>query len=203
MNTTGTSATGTRQVDTAGRDGAGAVPRLVALTRRIEATRALDGVSRLLAPAARALLSSPRRADLLHGMPVGHAVHPPLTDVPIGAWTCASLLDLAGGERARPAAQGLLAVGLVAAAPTAVTGLAEWGQTRGAEQRVGTVHAAANTLALGLYGLSWLARRRGNHTRGTLLALCGGTALSVGGYLGGHLTSARKVSSRHPSYDTD
>jgi len=197
------SATDTGHVDAPPWDGAGAVPRLVALTRRLEATPALDGLSRLLAPAAKALLSSPRRADLLHGMPVGHAVHPPLTDVPIGAWTCASLLDLAGGERARPAAQGLLALGLVAAVPTVVTGLAEWGETRGAEQRVGSVHAAANTVALGLYGWSLVARRRGSHTRGALLALCGGAAASVGGYLGGHLTSARKVSSRHPVFDAD
>lgn len=189
--------------DAAFSDSPNAMPRLVALTRRLEGTPALDRLSRLLEPAARALLSSRQRADLLHGIPVGHAVHPPLTDLPIGAWTCTSLLDIAGGERARPAAQGLLALGLVAAAPTALTGLAEWGETRGAEQRIGSIHAAANTLALGLYGWSLVARRRGHHTRGALLALCGGTAMSVGGYLGGHLTSARKVSSRHPVFDAD
>ncbi len=197
------SANGTGSAGTAPIGRTRTLPRMVALTRRLEQMRGLDALSRLLAPAADALLSSQRRADLLHGMPVGHAVHPPLTDIPIGAWTCASLLDLAGGERARPAAQGLLALGLVAAAPTVLTGLAEWGETTGAEQRIGSVHAAANTLALGLYGWSLVARRRGDHTRGALLALCGGTAASVGGYLGGHLTSARKVSSRHPVFDAD
>ncbi len=196
MSANGTSSAGTAPIERT-------LPRLVALTRRLEQLRALDALSRLLAPAADALLSSQRRADLLHGMPVGHAVHPPMTDIPIGAWTCASLLDLAGGERSRPAAEGLLALGLVAAAPTVVTGLAEWGETSGAEQRIGSVHAVANTLALSLYGWSLLARRRGDHTRGVVLAVCGGAAASVGGYLGGHLTSARKVSSRHPVYEVD
>ncbi len=181
----------------------GGTPRLVALMRRLEAAPVIDSLSRLLTPAVNALLSSPQRAYLLRGMPVGHAIHPPLTDVPIGAWTCTSVLDLAGGERARPAAQGLLALGLVTAVPTVLTGLAEWGATSGGEQRVGSVHAVANSVALGFYAWSFLARRQGDHTRGALLGLAGGTAASVGGYLGGHLASARKVSSRHPVFDAD
>jgi hypothetical protein len=51
------------------------------------------------------------------------------------------------------------------------------------------VHAATNTTALSLYGSSLLARRRGAHGRGKLLAAAGAAALTAAGYLGGHLTS--------------
>ncbi len=189
--------------DTRTSDDSTTLPLLVALMRRLEATTSLDALNRLYEPTARALLSSPRRRDLLRGTSLGHAVHPPLTDVPIGAWLCTSALDLAGGERARPAAQGLLALGLAAAVPTIVTGIAEWGATSGAERRVGSVHAMTNAVGVGLYGWSLAARLRGGHRAGALLAMAGGMAVSVGGFLGGHLSSARKVSSRHPIFGDD
>ncbi|MGI8612433.1 MAG: DUF2231 domain-containing protein [Nocardioidaceae bacterium] len=175
-------------------------PLLVRATRRLEDNTAIDQLSALLAPAAGALLASKRRADLLHGSWLGHALHPLLTDLPIGSWTSAMLLDVAGGRQSRPAAQRLVGAGLLAALPTMATGLAEWGDTTGGDRRVGAVHAVANSAALGLYAGSFLARRRGQHLRGALLALIGGGALAAGGYLGGHLVSARKVSSRDPVY---
>jgi hypothetical protein len=46
-------------------------------------------------------------------------------------------------------------------------------------------------VALALYGLSYLARRRGR--RGVLLGVLGGLAATAGGYLGGHLSLTRAV----------
>jgi hypothetical protein len=111
------------------------------------------------------------------------------------------VLDFVGGRTCRTASRRLIALGVISAVPTAVTGLAEWARTTGGERRVGFVHALGNTIALGLYAASWTARRRGSHVRGVMLGLAGGAAATAAGYLGGHLTAARKVSSRHPAFD--
>lgn len=178
-------------------------PALVSLTERLEQTQALDGVVRLVQPLVDALLADRARADLLHGKPVGHAIHPPLTDVPIGLWTSASVLDLVGGRKAQPAARRLIGLGILSALPTAVTGWAEWGACEPRDKRTGVVHAAANITALTLYAASWRARGKGSHLRGVALGLTASTAMLAGGYLGGHLVEARKVSSRHPAFAGD
>jgi nitrite reductase/ring-hydroxylating ferredoxin subunit len=113
--------------------------------------------------------------------------------VPIGSWLAATFLDFAGGRASRPAAQRLIAFGAVAALPTAFTGASDWVDTTGAERRVGLVHAAMNYTALATYTASWLARRRGRHTRGVALAIAGLSVLGIGGWLGGHLSYALGV----------
>lgn len=178
-----------------------ATPPLVSWTQRLEGSSALDAPVRLVQPLMDALLADRKRADLLHGMWLGHAVHPLLVMVPIGTWTSATALDLVGGRGSRGAAQRLVALGLMAFPPAAVTGWAELGVTGQREKRVGVVHAASNASAAGLFAASWRARRRGRHLRGVALGLAGHAAVGVGGYLGGHLTEARKVGSRHPAFD--
>jgi uncharacterized membrane protein len=182
-------------------DGRGpSAPEPVQLTRRLEGARALDPLVRMVRPLADALVADPGRRDALHGRWLGHALHPVLTDLPIGFWTSTTMLDLLGGRQSRKAASRLLGLGVLTAVPTALTGLSEWADTGQREQRVGVVHAGANTVALGLFASSYVARRRNHHVRGVLLALVGNTAASVGGYLGGHLISVRKVSSRNPAF---
>jgi hypothetical protein len=171
------------------------------LVRAIERQDALELPARLLDPLAHWLVASPARRELLTGSWIGHAAHPFMTDIPIGSWTSASILDLLGGQDARPSAELLTAIGTVGAIPTIATGLAEWASTEGAARRVGVVHAASNAVAVGLYAGSWSARRNGRHRRGALLALAGMTVATVGGYLGGHMISVLKVSSVHDSFD--
>ena len=174
---------------------------LVPIVERIEESESLDPLVSGITPVARLTESSPRLKNLLRGDWLGHAVHPILTDLPLGAWTCTSLLDLVGGAQSRTAANRLLTIGLVAAVPTAVTGAAEWMTTSGGNRRVGVVHAAANVSALGMYGASLVARRHGRHWRGVGLGLLGGLTSAVGGYLGGHLAVARKVGSRDAAFE--
>jgi uncharacterized membrane protein len=169
--------------------------------QRLESARELDTGITLLSAVTDRLNGSQRRRDALQGHWAGHAIHPALTDLPIGAWVSASTLDLIGGKQSRPAATRLVAVGIAAALPTAITGLAEWGSADWQSRRVGLVHAVANTAALSLYSLSLTARLRDRHRTGALLALAGASAATVGGYLGGHLTEVRKVGSYHPAYD--
>lgn len=163
------------------------------LVRRVERWKALDVVGRPLAAAVGRVVRPAPVRTLLSGTPLGHPAHPLLTDLPIGAWTMAAVLDLAGGRAAEPAADLLVATGLAAAVPTVATGLNDWSDTQGAARRVGQVHAAANNLGAALYAASYVNRRRGRRRAGTVLGLAGLGAVMAGGFLGGHLSYALGV----------
>lgn len=173
---------------------------LVRWTLWLEEATALDRPVQALEPKIRSLFGSGTRASLLRGDWLGHAVHPLLTDVVIGTWTSATLLDLFGGRDSSAAAQRLIGAGLLAAGPTAWTGWAEWSAAGSRDKRVGLVHAVTNGVAIGTYSASWIARARGRHGLGAGLALAGVTVSGAGAYLGGHLAAARKVSSRHHAF---
>ena len=175
-------------------------PTIVNWTQRLEQATQLDVLVQRMQPLADALLADKRRADLLRGMWLGHAIHPIMTFVPLGAWTSSTILDLAGGATSRQASQRLVAVGILSAVPTAIAGVAEFGPIARRDQRVAAVHSVSNTVALVLFAASWNARRKGAHARGVALGLLAHAGTGLGGYLGGHLTEARKVSSRHPAY---
>ena len=153
----------------------------------IEEAAFMDPVSEKVADAAAKLFPG-KVKDAASGTWMGHALHPLLTDIPIGCWTSAMLLDLVGGKGARKASDRLVLAGVLAALPTAYTGLSEWVDCRGREMRVGTVHALSNYAGIFLYAASYFARKKGDRARGVRLGLLGGAALSAGGYLGGHLS---------------
>lgn len=176
-------------------------PSLVRATLRLERAAGLDHVVRRLDPAVRRLVSDPARKRLLQGHVLGHAVHPVLTDYPYGAWVSALVLDLTGGRGARDAATRLVGFGVLSAVPTALTGWAEWSEADRTTKRVGVVHAVVNAGAVVLYTASWVARRRGAHTRGVGLGMAGGLATLVGGYLGGHMSLARKYATNDPAFE--
>ena len=163
----------------------------------LEAAKGLDVLEaplRRLAPSDEGSLRS-----ALLGTRVGHALHPFLTDLPVGFWTSSLVLDLLGGEGARQNSRRLVAAGLVAAVPTAATGLAEWTTTSRAQRRVASAHAGLNVVALVLYAASWVVRPR-SHRVGASLSSAGAAVVGLSGFLGGHLTVARKVGSRHPGF---
>ncbi|MEJ7786246.1 MAG: Rieske (2Fe-2S) protein [Solirubrobacteraceae bacterium] len=183
-------------------------PLAHALSERIvAASAALDEPGKFIAKKIRDLLPAGGGVkDVLSGTFIGHALHPLLTDVPIGAWTSATILDLVGGESSRPAAQKLVGIGLAAAAPTALTGWLDWADTEPGNdpvRRLGLVHAAANGTAALLYGLSLAARRRGSHTTGVLFGLAGAGAMGAGGWLGGDLAFARGVGVNQTVFDSE
>jgi nitrite reductase/ring-hydroxylating ferredoxin subunit/uncharacterized membrane protein len=174
---------------------------LVDITGRLEKMDALDRVAAPLAAAAKKAIGPGRLKDLLSGVGLGHPLHPVLTDVPIGAFTAATLLDLTGRGAWEPAVETLLGTGLLAALPTAAAGLADWSDSYGGEQRVGVVHAAGNIAALALFGASLAARRSGATGLGRTLGLAGMGALAGSGYLGGYLTFVRGVGVNHAFYE--
>jgi hypothetical protein len=174
---------------------------IVRWTLRMEQATVLDRPVKAVAPTIQTVFGTGTRSSMLRGRWLGHAVHPVLTDVVLGTWTSATLLDLVGGRDSSASAQRLIGVGLLAAAPTFWTGWAEWSTAGATEKRVGLVHAITNGVALSAYTASWIARRRGRHGTGAGLALTGAAISSVGAYLGGHLVAARKVASHDPAYD--
>lgn len=164
-------------------------PGNYAPVRTIARLEALDGPGEKLAKKARELIKPGPVKDVLSGSRLGHALHPMLTDVTIGTFMSALLLDWLGGERSQPAADRLIGLGLLSTPATVAAGYSDWGDSTVGNppvQRVGLVHAASNALGSSLFAASWLARRRGRS--GRLLALAGGAALGAGGYLGGHLS---------------
>ncbi|HET7305961.1 MAG TPA: Rieske 2Fe-2S domain-containing protein [Segeticoccus sp.] len=173
---------------------------LPSLAHRLEQLQQLDRVGKPLSSAVTRLVQPRLVRNLLSGTNLGHPLHPMLTDVPIGAWTMAALLDTVGGERSAPAADGLVGAGIAAAVPTAASGLNDWSDLLGEESRVGLVHATANSVALSLYGASLVARLTGHRRGGRVLSSLGMVALGVGGYLGGHLAYSRGVNVNHTAF---
>jgi len=164
---------------------------LNALAARLESVEAPDGPGRTAGRAVRELIPDGAPKDVLSGAWLGHAVHPILTDIPIGVWTSSVLLDWTGGEGSRSASDRLILAGVLAAGATAATGWSDWAdaeQRDPAVRRSGLVHAAVNATATALMIGSWLARKRGARGRGRLLSLAGSAALGAGGWLGGHLS---------------
>ncbi|MWA04095.1 Rieske 2Fe-2S domain-containing protein [Actinomadura sp. LD22] len=163
------------------------------MVRRLEQAEVLDKVAGPLSSAVQRAVRPRIIRNLLSGTYTGHALHPPLTDVAIGAWSMSTLLDAVGGPDTEYAADILAITGVAAAVPTAVTGLNDWADTLGAERRVGLVHAAANVMGLALYGASIAMRARGDRRAGKALGFAGYGVLGLSAYLGGHLAFAMGV----------
>ncbi|GLZ08520.1 hypothetical protein Acsp03_59860 [Actinomadura sp. NBRC 104412] len=170
-------------------------PNPVDLADGLEHATGLDRAIRTLSVAVQRTLHPGPVKDALHGVPIGHPAHPPLTDMPIGAWMSVAVLDLfPGTERA---SQALVAAGLAGAVPTALTGIADWGSLQREQQRVGLVHAASTATASLLYTASFVARARGRDNAGRALGYAGLTALLAGAYLGGHLAFRQAAGANH------
>jgi uncharacterized membrane protein len=156
-----------------------------ALVHALEHEDALDGPQALIGR-MRASVPEPVLEEL-EGRRLGHALHPLLTDLPIGFWTSAFCIDLVAPRRGATAARRFVALGVVSALPAVATGLADFGHLSPGKRRVAAVHVAANTSATVAYAMSYLARRRGQTFRGVALGMVGAGLASAGGFLGGHL----------------
>lgn len=149
----------------------------------LERTKELD---RLSGPGQRLarLLRPGRVRDTLHGVWIGHPLHPMLAQAPIGTWLSASLLDAwpGGHPGAADASRRLVLAGLAASVPAALAGSADWSELHEQQMRVGVVHALTNVTAVALYAASVAVPGR---ARG--LRLAGLATVAAGGFLGAHL----------------
>jgi uncharacterized membrane protein len=160
------------------------------IAARVDGLDALDGVAETVGETVRGVLEPGGQAKhVLSGAWLGHALHPVLTDLPIGSFTSAVLLDFFGGDADR-ASERLLLFGLLAAPATFASGWSDWSDAERqspAVRRAGLVHAVSNGTGVGLMIASYSARKRGRRGRGKLLSLAGMGLLGAGGWLGGHL----------------
>ncbi|PZE35682.1 DUF2231 domain-containing protein [Curtobacterium sp. MCPF17_031] len=163
------------------------------LTESIEHASVLDKAVDLDRKVVRVLARPRALRQLLHGVPFGHPIHPLMVQVPLGAWISAAVLDLVGGRGNAKAAKTLVGVGVVSAGSASVAGYVDWSALDREQLRTGWVHQAVNWVGLTLYGFSWLQRKRGNTGAGKLLGFAGLTVVSVGGYLGGHLSYRQRA----------
>ncbi len=163
----------------------GLAARLRALPTALERASGLDGLADRVARLARPIETRQRLRDVLHGVWLGHPLHPALVQVPTAAWLGGVVLDTLPGYRR--AATGLVTVGTASAVPAAAAGLNDWLSLSREQRRVGLVHATGNLLAWGLFASSVAARLTGRHGAGRTLARLGLLSASAGAYLGAHL----------------
>ncbi|MFI7639169.1 Rieske 2Fe-2S domain-containing protein [Nonomuraea sp. NPDC049400] len=167
----------------------------VALADQLEKTKTFDTPVRVLAKAVRQRIRPGLLRDLLHGVPMGSPLHPPLANISLGCWLSAAVLDVAEGDT--KATRVLLATGIANALPTAAAGLTDWSSLHREQQRVGFVHMLSNLTALGLFSASLLARVRGRERAGRALTLAGLGMAGLGGYLGGHMAYRQAAGANH------
>ena len=165
----------------------------------------LEPIADRLQGGAAAVLDSslgPKVANALHGSWLGHPLHVVLTDVPVGSWTAAAVLDWldaqTGNRIAGRGADAAIKIGLVGAAASAVTGLADWSKIGGGQpRRIGLVHALLNITATACYVTSLCLRRNRAREAGRQFAWLGFMVSAVSAYLGGHLVYNEQIGVDH------
>lgn len=158
----------------------------------------LDAVGDALAGPVNAFYESGGEAgrslkDAVNGTWLGHALHPAITDVPVGAWTAALVLDMVGERRGAKIAVG---VGLLGAVGAALSGVTDWLDTYGKPRRLGVVHAAVNTTAALLYTGSYFVRDR-EPRLGVTLSSVGYALVALGALYGGSIALDLQIGVNH------
>jgi nitrite reductase/ring-hydroxylating ferredoxin subunit/uncharacterized membrane protein len=130
--------------------------------------------------------------NFLNGVWLGHALHPVLTDVPVGCWTVTVALDLLSGAKEdselAAGADAALGLGILGAFGAAVAGITDWSDTVGEERHTGLIHMLLNVGGLSAFSLSWLLRRnKGQRKLAVAISTAAYGLTAYSAYLGGEL----------------
>lgn len=143
--------------------------------------------------------------DFLNGVWLGHSLHPVLVTIPLGAWTGTLLFDLAWlnneDDSNAYAADTTMWLGLAGAAGSAVTGLTNWIDTDGPEQRTGMLHALLNSSVTVLNLSSALLRLNGQRRSAITLSSLAYAVSLYSAYLGGELSYTSGVGVNHVAWE--
>ena len=168
------------------------------LDRLLSRQRWMDGVADTIQAATGASFkllgpAGPGVKNLLHGTkPLGHPLHPALSDIPMGAWALAVVLDIAYlTHHLQPQATDVaICVGLLGALGSALTGYTDFHETYGHGRRAALLHGLTMTATIILYAVSFALRLWGGNgvrTPAIVISFVGFAMVATGGYLGGHL----------------
>jgi len=177
---------------------------------RIADQPALDSIAEPLSQAVRDAYSSAGSAgqiakNAVHGVWLGHPLHPVFTDLPLGAWTTGLVLDAVAAARndraMERAADVAIAVGLAGATAAAVTGLTDWSETSGRSRRTGLVHGLLNVAATTLYTAAFILRKQGARSAGQSCAVAGFSVALGAAWFGGDLVYDQRIGVTHATID--
>jgi nitrite reductase/ring-hydroxylating ferredoxin subunit/uncharacterized membrane protein len=141
-------------------------------------------------------LESPLRPlkTFLNGTWLEHPLHPVITDIPIGSWTVAIVLDLValilGVANLGAASAIAMGLGVLAALGAIVTGIMDFTDTDPPDRIVAVFHALTNILATIFFAVSLYLLWTSNWTIDVvnfIVALLGYGLVMLGGFLGGSL----------------
>ena len=133
---------------------------------------------------------------LLHGTwPLGHPLHPAITDITIGAYTAAVALDvydlLTQPTALWRAADFVLILAFASSLISIVSGLTDWNDTYAEERRTGMLHGLIMVVATVLFLLSILMRLNlsalDQRTTAIALSGLGWIVMLVGAFFGGEM----------------
>jgi nitrite reductase/ring-hydroxylating ferredoxin subunit/uncharacterized membrane protein len=131
---------------------------------------------------------------LANGTWLEHPLHPLLTDVPVGTWTLALLLDLIAlvlGVQNLGLASGIaIGFGVLAALAAMATGFTDWMDVDPPEKALGMLHAIVNIIATVFFAIAFFMLWSSGWTisiSNFIVALVGYLVITVGAYLGGDL----------------
>ena len=170
----------------------------------------LDKVSSPLQQWVSKLYGSPdqgtyRIKDFLNGVWLGHVLHPVLVNIPLGSWTATTFFDLAWlnnpSEANAQAADATLWIGMAGAVGSAVTGLTNWVDTDGPDQRTGMLHGLINGSVTALNLTSGILRLTGQRKTAVALASLAYAASLYSAYLGGELSYSSGVNVNHVAWE--
>lgn len=134
---------------------------------------------------------------ILHGSWLGHPLHPAMIELPIGAFTTATLLDLGDPKKYGKTADAAVGIGLISAALAATVGLADWRHTDPPARRTGIFHALSNSGATLCYLASWLLRKKEARVAAKGTGFAGWLLLMTGAYIGGKLVYKYRIGVDH------
>ncbi|MDJ0358371.1 Rieske 2Fe-2S domain-containing protein [Paenarthrobacter sp. PH39-S1] len=168
---------------------------LLTAVERLEDAKQLDPLAGVVRGLVKKAVRPRWLRDVLHGVPLGHPLHPLMVQVPLGAWISAAVLDCLPGAEKQAAV--LVGLGLATAGPSALAGYVDFSELHEQHQRIGVIHSTANAAAVGLYSVSLFQRLTGKPGGGRMLGFLGLGVVSAGGWLGGHLAFRQAAGANH------
>lgn len=160
---------------------------------RLESAQVLDKPAAVIRGVVQRVLTNRAVKDALHGVWLGHPLHPGAAQFALGSFVSATVIDVFGGGGKQSGR--LISAGLALTLPTVAAGWADWSESHEDQQRVGLVHAVVNGTGVLCFAASMVARAGGRS--GRMPSVVGGALMGLGAVLGGHMAYRQGLGANH------